>query len=103
MSFIKPSNHEQKRTKKFKKQVGRIENLNYDEEEDSFTCANGRKLFLHREATELRNGQEVTTAVKAAWAASTGNNAARQRIRSSRRKLRCGRPSGKKSKLPEEH
>lgn len=61
MSFIKPANHEQKKTKKFKKQIGRIENMNYDEVEDSFTCANGRKLPLRRETTELQNGQAVTT------------------------------------------
>lgn len=62
MSFIKPANHEQKKTKKFKKQIGRIENMDYDEMEDCFICANGRKLPLRRESTELQNGQEVTTA-----------------------------------------
>lgn len=62
MSFIKPTNYEQKKTKKFKKQIGRIENMNYDEVEDCFTCANGRKLPLRRETTELLDGQAVTTA-----------------------------------------
>ena len=28
----------------------------------SYTCANGRKLPLRRECTELQNGREVTTA-----------------------------------------
>lgn len=62
MSFIKPANYEQKRTAKFKKQIGRIENMTYDPDEDCFTCANGRKLPLRREYTELREGREVTTA-----------------------------------------
>ena len=48
MSFIKPSNYDQRKTKKFKKQIGRIENMAYDPEEDCFTCAEGRKLPLHR-------------------------------------------------------
>ena len=52
MSFIKPSNYDQRKTKKFKKQIGRIENMSYDLEEDCFTCAEGRKLPLHRESTE---------------------------------------------------
>ncbi len=61
-SFIKPTNYEAKKTAKFKKQVGRIENMQYDAEEDYFTCAEGRKLPLRRECTELENGQYVTTA-----------------------------------------
>ena len=62
LCFIKPSNYEQKKTKKFQKQVGRIENMKYDPEEDSFTCAQGRKLHLRRETTEVQGGQLVSTA-----------------------------------------
>lgn len=61
-SFIKPANYEAKKTAKFKKQIGRIENMVYDPEEDSFTCAEGRKLPLIRETTELQSGHFVTTA-----------------------------------------
>ena len=61
-SFIKPANYEAKKTAKFKKQIGRIENMVYDSEEDSFTCAVGRKLPLIRETTELVKGHFVTTA-----------------------------------------
>ena len=43
MCFIKPANYDQKRTRKFQKQVGRIENMKYDPEEDSFTCAPGKE------------------------------------------------------------
>ena len=62
MSFIKPTNYETKKTAKFKKQIGRIENMQYDAEEDCFTCAEGRKLPLRRECTEVENGHFVTTA-----------------------------------------
>lgn len=59
--LIKPTNYEQKKTKKFQKQVGRIENMTYHPEEDSFTCAQGRKLHLRREETEARDGRFVST------------------------------------------
>ena len=63
MSFIKPSNYDQRKTKKFKKQIGRIENMAYDPEEDCFTCAEGRKLPLQRESTErTEDGQFISTA-----------------------------------------
>ena len=62
VSFIKPANYEAQKTKKFKKQIGRIENMVYDAEEDCFTCAEGRKLPLRRESTQLQNGHFVTTA-----------------------------------------
>ena len=62
MSFIKPANYEQQKSAKFRKQLGRMENMAYDADEDCFICANGRKLPLRRECTELQNGREVTTA-----------------------------------------
>ena len=62
MSFIKPANYEQQKSAKFKKQLGRMENMAYDADEDCYICANGRKLSLRRECTELQNGQYVTTA-----------------------------------------
>ena len=62
VSFIKPANYEAQKTKKFKRKIGRIENMVYDPEEDCFTCAEGRKLPLRRETSELLNGHFVTTA-----------------------------------------
>ena len=58
MSVIKPSNSEQKKTKKFKKQIGRVENMQYRPEEDSFTCATGGKLPLRRESSEWKGSQK---------------------------------------------
>lgn len=60
--FIKPTNYDQKKSKKFHKQIGRVENMTYDREEDCFTCAQGRKLTLRRECTEVKDGRLVSTA-----------------------------------------
>ncbi len=62
MSFIKPTNYEAQKTKKFKAQIGRIENMKYDKEEDCFFCAEGRKLLCRRVFTEVKNGIPVTKA-----------------------------------------
>ena len=62
LSFIKPANYEQQKSSSFKKQIGRMENMTYDAEEDSYTCAQGRKLSLRRECSELQNGRFITTA-----------------------------------------
>ena len=43
-AYIKPTNYEQRKTRKFKKQIGRKENMTYDETKDEYTCAQGRKL-----------------------------------------------------------
>ena len=62
LSFIKPANYEQQKSSSFKKQIGRMENMSYDAEDDSYTCAQGRKLSLRRECTELQHGKYVTMA-----------------------------------------
>ena len=62
MSFIKPTDYEQRKSAKFKKQIGRSENMDYDAEEDCYICANGKTLPLRRECTELKDGRPVTTA-----------------------------------------
>jgi transposase len=63
ISFIKPVNYEYSKSKKFKAQVGRRENMNYDEIEDCYYCAAGRKLTLRREKSELMpEGYAKTTA-----------------------------------------
>ena len=59
ISFIKPANYEVWKTKKLKKQIGRIENMRYDT--DCFLCAQDRKLSLRRECTQLEGKQPVTT------------------------------------------
>lgn len=44
------------------KQVGRTENMEYAPAEDCFICAQGRRLYLRRETTEVRDGQLVSAA-----------------------------------------
>ena len=62
LSFIKPSNYETQKTKKYKSQIGRIENMKYDIEEDCFVCAEGRKLYCRRVSTQVQKGIPVTQA-----------------------------------------
>lgn len=55
MSFIKPANYEQAKTKKYRSQIGRAENMRYDAGNDSYICAEGRALTRIHESTD-RNG-----------------------------------------------
>ena len=62
VSFIKPSNYEAQKTKKYRSQIGRIENMQYDKEEDCYICAEGRKLYCRKVSTEVNNGTPITRA-----------------------------------------
>ena len=62
MSFIKPSNYEAQKAKKYRSQIGRIENMQYNKEEDCFICAQGRKLYCRKVSTEVKNGVPITRA-----------------------------------------
>jgi transposase len=55
ISFIKPINYEAQKTKKFKAQIGRRENMRYDDQEDCYICAAGKKLEFRREITTISN------------------------------------------------
>lgn len=43
-AFIKPANYEMSKTRKYKSDIGRIENMDYEEEKDAYACKNGREL-----------------------------------------------------------
>lgn len=61
--FVKPSNHEQKKKRKYKNDIGRRENMPYDPEKDEYTCAQGKKLKAVSTVTrksETGYKQEVT-------------------------------------------
>lgn len=63
-SFIKPSNYEYMKTAKFKKQIGRRENMGYDEETDCYICAAHRRLVFAGEHTFTpKNGVQQTNRV----------------------------------------
>lgn len=46
LAFIKPANYELSKTRKYQQDIGRIENMLYDEENDHYTCKNGKILEL---------------------------------------------------------
>ncbi len=103
LCFIKPANYDQKKSSKFKKQIGRIENMSYDSEEDCFTCVQGRKLPLRRECTELKDGKFITTANTAAKIVPdvpSGASAAEPKTQRSQRNWFCRRPFGKSALRP---
>ena len=42
--YVKPSNHEQKKKRKYRTDISRRENMVYDADTDSYICAAGRRL-----------------------------------------------------------
>ena len=55
IAFIKPANYEISKTRKYKNDIGKIENMNYDEERDFYTCRNGKQLKA--ESIKLRKSK----------------------------------------------
>lgn len=56
-AFIKPLNYEMSKRRSVKNDIGRRENMGYDAKEDTYTCANGRKLVVTgRKAQKTRTG-----------------------------------------------
>lgn len=63
ISFIKPANYEISKTRKYQGDIGRIENMEYDESADCYTCRNGKTLFsshVKREKTKTGYVREIT-------------------------------------------
>ena len=56
IAFIKPTNYEISKTRKYKNDIGKIENMEYDEISDSYTCKNNRKLTV----SHLRHSKAKT-------------------------------------------
>ena len=54
--YIKPINYKTGKTKKYREQIWRMENMEYVPEEDFYLCAAERKLLFRRSCTEKRNG-----------------------------------------------
>ena len=44
ISFIKPANYEISKTRKYKNDISRVENMDYQKESDSYICKNGKRL-----------------------------------------------------------
>ena len=56
LAFIKPANYEKSKTRKYKNDIGRIENMDYDEASNSYTCRNGKQLSF----TYIRRSKSKT-------------------------------------------
>ena len=57
LSFIKPSNYEISKKRTYKNDIGRIENMAYDEKSDSYICKNGKQLsFTHVRRSKSKTG-----------------------------------------------
>lgn len=46
LSYIKPANYEISKTRNYKNDIGKIENMEYHANDDFYTCINGKKLTL---------------------------------------------------------
>jgi hypothetical protein len=51
LAFIKPSNYEISKTRKYKTDIGRIENMEYHEDGDYYICRDGRRLEVCKNIT----------------------------------------------------
>ena len=59
-AYIKPADYEIRKTKKYQKNIYRVENLSYDEIGDYFTCPNGKRLnHAYDGKRKTENGYEV--------------------------------------------
>lgn len=58
-AYIKPQNYESRKTKKFREQIGRAENMAYYEPKDYFVCKNER--ILERVSTAEEKTKDGTT------------------------------------------
>jgi len=58
-AYIKPNNYESSRTRKFKSQIGRAENMSYYASGDYYLCTNGR--ILSRVGTTTEHSKDGTT------------------------------------------
>lgn len=64
ISYIKPQNYEKSKTRKFKKVIGKMENMSYDSQEDIFICAAGRQLkFKYSGVRETASGYKRNTKI----------------------------------------
>ena len=62
--FVKPSNHETKKKKKYRTDISRRENMAYDPASDTYTCAANKPIhFSYDKKSNTASGLEITTSV----------------------------------------
>lgn len=52
LAYIKPQNYEISKTRKYRQDIGRMENMKYDEKADCYYCKNGQVLTVQYEKRE---------------------------------------------------
>lgn len=52
LAYIKPQNYEISKTRKYRQDIGRMENMKYDEKADCYYCKNGQMLTVQHEKRE---------------------------------------------------
>ena len=63
VAYIKPNNYEISKTRKYKKDIGRRENMSYNAKSDCYTCHNGRvltKQYVQSRKTKAGYNREIT-------------------------------------------
>ena len=68
ISFIKPSNYEISKTRKYKNDISRIDNMDYDSESDLFICQNEKKLTAN--GVKIRKSKTGYESVKTIYSAA---------------------------------
>ena len=64
VSYLKPQNYEISKTRKYRRDISRRENMDYDSKTDEYTCYNGKKLKAVGERhSKNRNGYVSTVTV----------------------------------------
>lgn len=83
-AFIKPNNYEISKRRKFKKDIGRMENMAYDTEGDFYVCKNGQKLTVQYEKKEKlqldTEGQQQSINVRIAKTVLIKQNVSKETI-----------------------
>lgn len=72
ISFIKPANYEISKTRKYKNDIGKIENMDYDAEKDLFICKNRKQLKM--ESVKLRKSKSGYKSEKNIYVCEDCNN-----------------------------
>ena len=75
-AYIKPNNYERAKTRAWKNDIGRFENMTYLSDEDAYLCANGRKLKVT--GTKTVRNKTGYTSVKTCYTAEDCNGCERK-------------------------
>ena len=63
-SYLKPQNYEISKTRKYRQDISRRENMKYDSETDEYICTNGKKLRpIYNRHSKSRNGYVSTVTI----------------------------------------